>query len=97
MNILKLFFPALAVLGMGLFVAGCGDSAGPDPKTEQVRVDKAVKMRSIFDKAAGDSTKVDAADKAEFDKLAGGTAEGEKAWNEMKTGPNRGASAGPTP
>ena len=82
------------LLALGVILLGCGPSGGPDPKVEEARVNKAVEMRKLFDKAGGDYTKLDATDKAKFDEMAGG--DGQKAFNEMKNGPSMGSSTPPT-
>lgn len=90
-NLRILAIPFAAAVCLAL--AGCDSGGGPDPKTEQVRMDKAVKMRALFDKAGGDYTKLDATDKADWEKMAG--ANPEQIWNEMKQGPSAKASGPP--
>jgi hypothetical protein len=86
MKPLNLSIACLALVGLGFSVVGCGDSGGPDPKKEEARLNSAVEMRKLFDKAGGDYAKLDATDKASFEKLAGGAGEAEKTWNTMKNG-----------
>lgn len=84
---------ALALIVPGAILSGCGDSGGPNPKMEETRVNKAIEMRKLFDKAGGDYSKLDATDKASFDQMAGG--DGQKAFDEMKNGPSSAPSTGP--
>lgn len=84
-----------AFLALVPSLGGCGDSGGPDPKAQEARVATAMEMRKVFDAVGGDYTKVSAADKAAFEKFAGGGAAAEKLWAEMKNGPG-GASSGPS-
>ena len=86
--------PLALLFAVGL-VAGCGDSGGPDPKVEKTRMNSAVGMRALFDKAGGDYEKLDATDKAAFEKFAGKDAQA--TWNAMRNGPGGGPSTGPTP
>jgi len=79
-------FTAFSLL-LCLFLAGCHDSSGPDPKLETARVNKAQSMRSFFDKAQGNYDSLSGGDKAEFVQLCGGDEEkAMKVWNMMKTG-----------
>jgi hypothetical protein len=77
-------------------ILGCGDSGGPDQKVETARVSSAKDMRSYFDRAGGDYSKLSEADRASFLQLVGGSEENaQKAWNAMKSGGAASAS-GPT-
>jgi hypothetical protein len=96
MKIFRVSF-LLLILGVtGLLTVGCGESGGPDPKIEQARVDEAVEMRKLFDKVGGDYSKLDASDKAKFEKYVGKPAEAEKTWNSMKYGSAGDVSAPPS-
>ena len=75
------------------FVAGCGESGGPDPQVERAQVNKEIEMRKLFDKSGGDYSKLDANDKVAMDKLAGGQAGAEAVFADMKKGP--GSVSGP--
>lgn len=70
-----------------IFVAGCSEPAGPDPKVEQARMQSAQMLRGLFDGAGGDYSKLTADQKAEFVKANGGDeAKAEAAWKVMKYG-----------
>jgi hypothetical protein len=93
MKVFKFSFLLIVSMTATLATVGCGNSSGPDPKVEQVRVDQAVEMRKLFDSVGGDYAKLDAASKAKFEKYVGGTpADAEKTWASMKYGSGADAS-----
>lgn len=96
MKIFRILLPLLALGATGVATVGCGDSGGPDPKVEQARVDQALEMRKLFDKVGGDYAKLDPADKAAFEKYAGGAESAQKTWTSMKFGTADGVATPPT-
>ena len=68
-------------------LAGCGDKGGPDPKAQAQAVDYAKSLRSYFDKANGDYSALNDADRAAYVKLAGGEDKAKQFWDGMKNGP----------
>jgi len=95
MKTLKFCALILASATVGFWIVGCGDSGGPNPKVEEARVNTAIEMRKLFDKAGGDYTKLDATDKATFDNYAGGPEAAQKTWSMMKNGAAGGTSTSP--
>lgn len=83
---------AIAVLGS---VSGCGSAAGPNPQTEQTRLNKVTQIRALFDKSkGGDFSSLSAEDQTEFTKLCNNDkAMAETTWNGMKNGPSGPAGA----
>lgn len=72
------------LLVLAIAVSSCGSPA-PDPKVEDNRLESAKKMRSAFDKAGGDITKLSPEERAELVKLFDGNEKNaEQAWNFMK-------------
>lgn len=86
----KLRFLSIAIV-VGVFamtaISGCGESGGPDAGVQAKSLDKVKTMRGIFDRAGGDWEKVADAEKAEFEKLAGGAENAKLNWDAMKFGP----------
>lgn len=96
MKVFKISFLLIVSMTATVATVGCGNSGGPDPKVEQARVDQAVEMRKLFDKVGGDYAKLDAADKAKFEKYVGGSpGDAEKTWATMKYGSGADVSAPP--
>jgi hypothetical protein len=78
----------LACLMASAFIAGCGESGGPDPKVVSQRLVDLTAMRSYYDKANGNFDSLSADDRAAFVKLCGGDeAKAMTTWNAMKYGP----------
>lgn len=74
----------LAIVGV---LAGCAENPGPNPATEAKRMENAQNIRSLFDKAHGDYTKLSSADRQLFIQAVGGdSGKAESAWNAMKYG-----------
>lgn len=94
MNISKFYrFALLGVLALGLI--GCGSGGGPDPQAQAKQVDHAKNLRSYFDKANGEYTKLSDADRDAFVKLSGDETKAQQNWNLMKNGPGAAAGRGP--
>lgn len=81
-----LLLAAGAVFALGL-LAGCQTGPAPSAKVEEKRLATAMELRSFFDKAGGDYSRLSEADRAEFERLTGGPDEAQRAWNLMKFGP----------
>lgn len=85
---MKQFFTLLACsLVLGASLVGC-DSAGPDPKVEDNRLESATRVRELFDQTQGQYEKLSATEREELIKLFNGKEEDAKtSWDFMK---NRG-------